>query len=60
MTPISSFTTSIPLSMENIKKCYILCKFGYTPYSESPSHIFQHKSVFTMVFTKKLHTVGLI
>ena len=30
------------------KKCYILCKFGYTPYSEAPPNIYQHKSVFTM------------
>ena len=39
MTPILSFTTIIPLSMENLKKCYILCKFGYTPYSEATPHI---------------------
>ena len=35
------------------KKCYILCKFGYTPYREAPPQIYQHKSVFTIVFTKK-------
>ena len=39
MTPILSFTTNIPLSMETLKKCYILFKFGYTPYSEAPPHI---------------------
>ena len=34
MTPILSFTTIIPLSMENLKKSVTSsAKFGYTPYS---------------------------
>ena len=49
-----------PFQWKIKKKCYILCKFGYAPYSEAPSHFYQHKSMFTIVFTKKLHTVGLI
>ena len=36
MTPILSFTTIIPFPEKTLQKCYILCKFGYTPYSKAP------------------------
>ena len=41
MTPIlSCYDYYTPFNGKLKKKCYILCKFGYTPYSEAPPHIY--------------------
>ena len=60
MTPILSFTTIIPLSMENLKKSVTSSVNLDIPLemTSPPQHI--SYSAFIISLAKKLHTVGLI